>query len=128
MKKVIISEKAPKALGPYSAAIETDFFVYTSGQLGLDPVSGDLVKGGVEAETHQALKNLREVLKSAGLNLDSVVKTTVFLKDINEFSSMNKIYGEYFTSEPPARSAFQVAALPKDASVEIEAVAVKKNN
>jgi 2-iminobutanoate/2-iminopropanoate deaminase len=87
-----------------------------------------LVKGGVEAETHQALKNLREVLKSAGLNLDSVVKTTVFLKDINEFSSMNKIYGEYFTSEPPARSAFQVAALPKDASVEIEAVAVKKNN
>lgn len=126
MRKVIIPINGPKAIGVYSAAIETDFFVYTSGQLGLDPKSGLLVEGGIEAETHQALKNLEDVLKSAGLNLQSVVKTTVFLKDINEFSLMNKIYGEYFTSEPPARSAFQVAALPKDACVEIEAVAVKK--
>jgi 2-iminobutanoate/2-iminopropanoate deaminase len=126
MKKVIIPENGPKAIGAYSAAIETDLFVYTSGQLGLDPKTGSLVEGGVEAETHQALRNLEDVLKSAGLSLQSVVKTTVFLKDINEFSQMNKIYGEYFTNEPPARSAFQVAALPKAASVEIEAVAVKK--
>ncbi len=126
MRKVITSEKAPKAIGPYSAAIETDYFVYTSGQLGFDPETGELVEGGIEAETHQALKNLREVLKSAGLDIESVIKTTVFLKDIKEFSSMNKIYGEYFTSEPPARSAFQVAALPKGGSVEIEAVAIKK--
>lgn len=126
MKKVIVSTNAPKAIGPYSAAIETDLFVYTSGQLGLNPETGELVEGGIEAETHQALKNLKEVLKSAGLELDAVIKTTVFLKNINEFSLMNKVYGDYFTSEPPARSAFQVAALPKDASVEIEAVAVKK--
>lgn len=125
MKKVIISEKAPKAIGPYSAAIETEAYVFTSGQLGLDPVSGELVQGGIEAETHQAIKNLIEVLNSSGSDLNSVVKTTVFLKDIGEFSLMNKIYGEYFTNEPPARSAFQVAALPKNACVEIEAVAVK---
>lgn len=125
MKKVIISEKAPKAIGPYSAAIETEAYIFTSGQLGLDPVSGELVQGGIEAETHQAIKNLIEVLNSSGSDLNSVVKTTVFLKDIGEFSLMNKIYGEYFTNEPPARSAFQVAALPKNACVEIEAVAVK---
>ncbi|PKO07416.1 MAG: reactive intermediate/imine deaminase [Chloroflexi bacterium HGW-Chloroflexi-3] len=127
MRKVIISEKAPKAIGPYSAAIETETFIFTSGQLGLDPVSGELVQGGIEAETRQAIKNLFEVLKSSGSDLNSVVKTTVFLKDIGEFPLMNKIYGEYFINEPPARSAFQVAALPKNACVEIEAIAVKKN-
>lgn len=125
MRKVIISEKAPKAIGPYSAAIETETFIFTSGQLGLDPVSGELVQGGIEAETRQAIKNLIEVIKSSGSDLDSVVKTTVFLKDIGEFPLMNKIYGEFFTNEPPARSAFQVAALPKSACVEIEAIAVK---
>jgi len=125
MRKVIISEKSPKAIGPYSAAIETEAYIFTSGQLGLDPVSGELVQGGIEAETHQAIRNLIEVLNSSGSDLNSVVKTTVFLKDIGEFPLMNKIYGEYFTNEPPARSAFQVAALPKNACVEIEAVAVK---
>ncbi|MBW6471571.1 MAG: RidA family protein [Anaerolineaceae bacterium] len=126
MKKVIISESAPKAIGPYSAAIETETYIFTSGQLGLDPVSGELVQGGIETETHQAIKNLIEVLKSSGSDLNSVVKTTVFLKDIGEFPLMNKIYAEYFINEPPARSAFQVAALPKSACVEIEAIAVKK--
>jgi 2-iminobutanoate/2-iminopropanoate deaminase len=126
MRKVIISEKAPKAIGPYSAAIETENYIFTSGQLGLDPVSGELVHGGIDAETHQALKNLIEVLISSGSDLNSVVKTTVFLKDIGEFPKMNKIYAEYFIKEPPARSAFQVAALPKNACVEIEAIAVKK--
>ena len=126
MKNVIISEKAPKAIGPYSAAIETETLIFTSGQLGLDPVSGELVQGGIEAETHQAITNLIEVLKSSGSDLNSVVKTTVFLKDIGEFPLMNKIYAQYFINEPPARSAFQVAALPKGACVEIEAIALKK--
>jgi 2-iminobutanoate/2-iminopropanoate deaminase len=126
MRKVIISEKAPKAIGPYSAAIETETYIFTSGQLGLDPVSGELVQGGIEAETNQAIENLIEVLKSSGSDLNSIVKTTVFLKDIGEFPLMNKIYAEYFTNEPPARSAFQVAALPKNACIEIEAIAVKK--
>jgi 2-iminobutanoate/2-iminopropanoate deaminase len=125
MKKVITSENAPKAIGPYSAAIETENLVFTSGQLGLDPTTGELVSGGIEAETHQALKNLREVLKAAGSDINLVVKTTVFLKDIREFSLMNSIYAIYFHTEPPARSAFQVGALPKNASVEIEAVAIK---
>jgi 2-iminobutanoate/2-iminopropanoate deaminase len=126
MRKVIISEKAPKAIGPYSAAIETETYIFTSGQLGLDPVSGELVQGGIEAETYQAIENLIEVLKSSGSDLNSIVKTTVFLKDIGEFPLMNKIYAEYFTNEPPARSAFQVAALSKNACIEIEAIVVKK--
>lgn len=126
MKKIIEPTNAPKAIGPYSAAIKTDHFVYTSGQLGIDPTTNDLVSGGIEAETHQALKNLKETLNAAGTDLGNVVKTTVFLKDISEFPVMNKIYAEYFKEEPPARSAFQVAALPKNASVEIEAVALVK--
>ena len=125
MRKVIIPDDAPKAIGPYSAAIETDFFVFTSGQLGLDPKTGELVPGGIDAETHQAIHNLKQVLRSAGLDLQSVVKTTVFLKDIHEFSNMNKIYAEYFKDQPPARSAFEVAELPKNARIEIEAIAIK---
>lgn len=126
MRKVVIPDNAPKAIGPYSAAIETESYVFTSGQLGIDPVTGELVSGGIESETFQALKNLAEVLKSVELDLQAIVKTTVFLKDINEFSIMNKVYGEFFRKDPPARSAFQVAALPKNASVEIEAIAIKK--
>jgi len=125
MKRVVEADNAPKAIGPYSAAIKTDEFVFTSGQLGIDPKTGELVSGGIEPETHQALINLMEVLKAAGSDLSLVVKTTVFLKDINEFQRMNSIYAEYFQAEPPARSAFQVAALPKNASVEIEAIALK---
>ncbi len=126
MKKAIMTDKAPKALGPYSAGIETDQFVYTSGQLGIDPEIGKIVSGGIEAETKQALINLRAVLEAGGTNLSLVVKTTVFLRDINEFSKMNGVYAEFFTENPPARSAFQVAALPLGAAVEIEAVALKK--
>ena len=125
MKKIVEVVNAPKAIGPYSAAIETDNFIFTSGQLGIDPQSGELVLGGIEEETHQALRNLSEVLKAAGSELDLVVKTTVFLKDISQFQLMNSIYALYFSEKPPARSAFQVAALPKNASVEIEAVALK---
>jgi 2-iminobutanoate/2-iminopropanoate deaminase len=123
-KKVIVSDKAPKAIGPYSAGIQFANFVFSSGQIGLDPATGNLVEGGVEAETTQALTNLKNVLEAAGSSLDNVVKTTVFLRDINDFARMNAIYAKFFTTNPPARSAIQVAALPKGAAVEVEAIAV----
>jgi len=123
-KKIVTSEQAPKAIGPYSAGVRVGKFVYTAGQLGIDPKTGDFVLGGIEAETSQALKNLKAVLEAAGSSLDQVVKTTVFLKDMNDFGAMNQVYAQYFTENFPARSAVQVARLPKDGSVEIEAVAV----
>ena len=123
-KEIVVASDAPKAIGPYSAGVKVGNFVYTSGQLGMDPVSGDLVDGGVVAETRQALLNLKAVLAAAGAKLEHVVKTTVFLKDINDFASMNKVYVEFFIENPPARSAVQVAALPKGGAVEIEAVAI----
>lgn len=122
-RSIVMAEKAPKAIGPYSTAVKAGPFVFTSGQLGLDPISGNLADGGVEAETRQALTNLRNILQAAGTAMSNVVKTTVFLRDINDFARMNAIYGEFFPENPPARSAFQVAALPKGAAVEIEAVA-----
>lgn len=122
-RTVIASENAPKAIGPYSMAIKAGPFVFTSGQLGLDPATGNLVEGGVEAETRQALTNLNHILQAAGTSLGRVVKTTVFLRDINDFARMNAVYAEFFIENPPARSAFQVAALPKGGAVEIEAVA-----
>jgi 2-iminobutanoate/2-iminopropanoate deaminase len=123
-RKVVISENAPKALGPYSVAIRAGMFVFASGQLGLDPHSGNLVPGGIETETRQALTNIRHVLADSGSSLDSVVKTTVFLKDMADFSKMNAVYAEFFPVNPPARSTVQVAALPRDGAVEIEAVAL----
>jgi 2-iminobutanoate/2-iminopropanoate deaminase len=123
-RKVIATEKGPKAIGPYSLGIATGCMVFTSGQIGLDPISGNIVEGGVEAETRQALNNLKAILEAAGSGMDKVLKTTVFLRDITDFAKMNGIYAEFFTAEPPARSAIQVAALPKGAAVEIEAVAV----
>jgi len=123
-RKVITSDKTPQAIGPYSIGVSVGHLVYTSGQLGIDVATGSLVEGGIEAQTRQALEHLKSVLEAAGTGLDRVIKTTVFLKDIAEFGAMNAVYAEYFTSEQPARSAFQVAALPKGAAVEIEAVAV----
>jgi 2-iminobutanoate/2-iminopropanoate deaminase len=125
-KKVIRSDKAPKAIGPYSVAIRTGDLIFTSGQLGLDPTTGNLVPGGIEAETRQALTNISNVLAEAGSELESVVKTTVFLKDMAEFSKMNTIYAEFFKDNPPARSTVQVAALPRNGTIEIEAVAISK--
>jgi 2-iminobutanoate/2-iminopropanoate deaminase len=125
-KKVITSEKAPKALGPYSVAIRAGMFVFASGQLGLDPLSGNIVQGGIEAETRQALTNIGNVLADSGSGLDGVVKTIVFLKDMADFPKMNAVYAEFFPENPPARSTVQVAALPKNGSVEIEAVALVK--
>ena len=123
-KKIVVTDKAPRAIGPYSAGVTTGHLVFTAGQLGMDPKTGDLVEGGIQAQTRQALNNLKAVLEAAGSKLELVVKTTVFLKDINAFGQMNEVYGTFFTENFPARSAFQVAALPKGADVEIEAVAL----
>jgi 2-iminobutanoate/2-iminopropanoate deaminase len=123
MNKVIHSNKAPKAIGPYSQGVVVSQLLYTSGQLGLDPVTGNLVEGGVEAEARQALVNLGYILNEAGCDYPEVIKTLVFLKDMNDFTRVNVIYGEFFKENPPARSAVQVAALPKGAAIEIEAIA-----
>ena len=123
-REIITVEKGPKAIGPYSVGVKACKFIYTSGQIGIDPANGELVKGGLEAETRQALENLKAILEAGGSNLGHVVKTMVFLRDITDFAKMNSIYAEYFTSDPPARSAFQVVALPKNAQVEIESVAL----
>lgn len=125
-KKVISSKKAPQPIGPYSVAIQAGALVFASGQLGLDPASGNLVPGGVEAETRQALTNLQHVLEDAGSSLDQAIKTTVFLKEMADFPKMNAIYGEFFQDNPPARSTVGVAALPKSGAVEIEIVAIVK--
>ena len=122
-KEVVIASEAPAAIGPYSVAVRAGLFVYTAGQIGIDPATGALVSGGVEAETRQALINLKHVLEAAGSSLENVVKTTVFLRDMEDFSRMNAVYAEFFTENYPARSAIQAAALPKGAAVEIEAVA-----
>ena len=125
MEKIVVtSEKAPKAIGPYSVAIRTGDLIFTSGQLGLDPATGNLVPGGIESETRQALTNLRHVLVAAGSGLERVVKTTVFLNDMADFAKMNVVYAEFFTENPPARSTVQVASLPKAGAVEIEVVAI----
>ena len=123
-KKVIHTDKAPKAIGPYSQAIRTDAMIYTAGQIGLDPATMEIVAGGVEEQTRQALANLKNILEASGSSLEHVVKTLVFLQDMADFPKMNAIYTEYFPENPPARSTVQVAALPKGALVEIEAIAL----
>ena len=124
MNKIICSPNAPAALGPYSQAKLCGNVLYTSGQLGMDPATGNLPEG-VEAQAEQALKNLGAILNEAGMDYADVVKTTVFLADINDFAAVNAIYAKYFTGETPARSCVQIAALPKAALFEIECVAVK---
>ncbi len=123
-RQVIHTDHAPKAIGPYSQAIRVGEFVFCAGQAALDPATGNLVSGGIEAETRRTLQNLAAVLEAAGTSLSRVVKTTVFLLDMNEFQKMNAVYAEFFPSNPPARSTVQVARLPKDARVEIEVIAL----
>ena len=123
-KKIIFTGQAPKAIGPYSQAIRTESMVFTAGQVGLDPVTGELVEGGIEAQTRQVLTNLQHVLEASDSALNYVVKTTVFLKDMNDFAKMNAVYAGFFSKDPPARSTVAVAALPKGALVEIEVVAL----
>jgi len=127
-KTIIKTDLAPAAIGPYSVGVAGGPFVFTAGQLGIDPKTGSLVEGGVEAETRQALQNLSAILDAANSCLENVVKTTVFLRDINDFAKMNAVYGEFFTENPPARSAVQVAALPKNGAVEIEAISLTNKN
>ncbi len=123
-KQVIETKEAPEVIGPYSVGIRAGRFVFTAGQIGIKPPSGEVVPGGVEAETRQALVNLSKVLQAGGSSLDQVVKTTVFLRDMQDFAKMNGVYAEFFKENPPARSAVQVAALPKGVAVEIEAIAI----
>ena len=122
-RQVVMAGKAPKPIGPYSVGIVHGDLVFASGMLGLDPQTMEFVPGGVEAETRQALNNLKAIVEAAGSSLGRVLKTTVFLRDMADFAKMNAVYGEFFTSEPPARSTVQVAGLPRGGAVEIEAVA-----
>jgi len=123
-KKIVSTEKAPKAIGPYSQAIRTEDLVFTAGQVGFDPATMNIVDGGIEAQTRQVLTNLKYVLEAADSGLNFVVKTTVFLQDMNDFAAMNAVYAEFFPENPPARSTVAVAALPKGALVEIECTAL----
>ncbi|MBI4759317.1 MAG: RidA family protein [Chloroflexi bacterium] len=122
-RQVIATKQAPRAIGPYSQGIKIGGLVFTAGQAGLDPSTGELVAGGVAAETRQVLRNLQAILEAGGSSLASVVKTTVFLTNMDDFQIMNQVYGEFFPQDPPARSTVQVSRLPKGAAVEIEAVA-----
>lgn len=124
MKKIINSDQAPQAIGPYSQAVSANGFLFVSGQIPLEPQTGQVVSGGVEVQTHQVFANLKAILAKENLTLDNVVKTTVFLKDMEKFAVMNKIYGEYFTKEYPARICVEVSRMPKDVEVEIDAIAV----
>ncbi|WQW64612.1 RidA family protein [Helicobacter pylori] len=125
MKEVIHSTLAPKAIGPYSQAIATNDLVFVSGQLGIDASTGEFKGTDIHSQTAQSMENIKAILKEAGLGMDSVVKTTILLKSLDDFAVVNEIYGSYFTEPYPARATFQVAKLPKDALVEIEAIAIK---
>jgi 2-iminobutanoate/2-iminopropanoate deaminase len=125
MKKAVETQAAPKAIGPYSQAVVQGDWIFCSGQIGIDPALGTMVEGGIEAETRRVLDNLRAVLAAAGLKLTEVVKTTVFLINLTDFETVNRIYGEYFNAPFPARSTVQVSALPRHARIEIEAVACR---
>ena len=126
MKKSVHSDGAPAAIGPYSQAVTVGEAVYLSGQIGLDPSSGQLVAGGVEAEARRVMENLKAVLAAAGVGFAQVVKTTIFLADLADFTKVNEIYGSYFGDPKPARSTVQAAALPRGARVEIDAIAVRE--
>ena len=124
MRERIQTDNAPAAIGPYSQAIRAGGFVFASGQIPIDPATGEFVKGGIAEQTEQVLKNLAALLEAAGSGLDKVVKTTVFLADMKEFAGMNEVYARFFSAPPPARATVAAAGLPKDARVEIEAVAL----
>jgi 2-iminobutanoate/2-iminopropanoate deaminase len=124
MKKIVSTNEAPAAIGPYSQAVRSGRFLFCSGQIPLDPKSGQIVPGDIAAQTRRVLDNIAAVLRAEGATFEDVVKTTIFLTDLNDFQTVNEIYGSYFKNQPPARSTVQVAALPKGARVEIEVIAV----
>lgn len=123
-REIISTPKAPAAVGPYSQAVRVGEFIYTAGQIALVPETGKLVEGDIKAQTRQVMQNIASVLEASGSSLDNIVKTTIFVTDLADFATMNEVYGSFFTSDPPARSTVQVAALPLGANIEIEAVAV----
>jgi 2-iminobutanoate/2-iminopropanoate deaminase len=123
MREIVTTDRAPKPIGPYSQAVKTNGFLYLSGQVALDPKTNEMSTGDIRQQTERVLENIKGILEAAGSNLHHVIKTTVFLKDMNEFPAMNEVYGRYFTSALPARSTVQVSRLPKDALVEIEVIA-----
>ena len=122
MKDIVLTDKGPKPIGPYSQAVKSNGFLFASGQVALDPRTSEFIGGDIRQQTERAMENIKAVVEAAGSNLHHVVKTTVFLKDMNDFAAMNEAYGKYFPAAPPARSTVQVARLPKDALVEIEAI------
>jgi 2-iminobutanoate/2-iminopropanoate deaminase len=124
MREIISTKDAPQAIGPYSQAIKTNEFIFTSGQIAIDPATQQVIAGDVAAQTDRVLCNLSEILEAAGSGLGKVVRCTVFLKDMNDFAAMNQVYGKYFSSAPPARSTVEVARLPKDVLVEIDVIAL----
>ena len=123
MRDVVVTDRGPKPIGPYSQGIRANGFLYISGQVALDPKSGEVVGSDIRQQTERVIENIKGILEAAGANLHHVIKTTVFLKDMNDFPAMNEVYGRYFTSAPPARSTVQVSRLPKDTLVEIEVIA-----
>ncbi len=123
MNKIISTDQAPKAIGPYSQAVISNGFAFLSGQIPLDPATGQLIDGDIAAQTERVLENLKSVLEAAGCSLASVVKTTVYLKDMGEFARMNEVYARYFTGNPPARATVEAARLPRDVRVEIDCIA-----
>jgi 2-iminobutanoate/2-iminopropanoate deaminase len=124
MREIISTEHGPKAIGPYSQAVKANGFVFTAGQVALDPATGSVVGTEIKAQTERVMENLKGIVEAAGSTMHKVVKTTVFLKDMNDFASMNEVYARYFPAAPPARSTVEVSRLPKDVRVEIEVVAL----
>lgn len=126
VKQIIATDRAPRAIGPYSQAVRAGNLVFASGQIPIDPATGEFVAGGVAEQTDQVLRNLTSVFAAAGVELNEIVKTTVFLADMEDFAAMNEVYGRFFGEQPPARATVQAARLPRDAKVEIEAIAVSE--
>jgi len=125
VKRIIKTAAAPQAIGPYSQAVEANGLIFASGQIPIDPATGKFVEGGIAEQTERVLKNLQAVLEAAGSGLDRIIKTTVFLANMDEFGAMNEVYGKFFAADPPARATVEAARLPRDARVEIEAIALK---
>jgi 2-iminobutanoate/2-iminopropanoate deaminase len=124
MKEIITAEKGPKAIGPYSQAVKANGFIFTAGQVALDPATGQMAQGGVAAETARVLENLKAVVEAAGSSLEQAVKVTVYLKDMSDFAAMNEVYARYFSTNPPARSTIEAVRLPREARVEMDLVAL----
>ena len=124
MRDIVTTDRGPKPIGPYSQAVKANGFLYVSGQLGLDPKTGEMVEGGIAEQTERAMNNLKGIVEAGGSKLSHAVRTTIYLKDMNDFAAMNEVYGKFFTAAAPARSTVQAARLPKDALVEIDIIAV----